>query len=82
MTLDQAYVHAANAHPEIGPILKQRTDAEAGKLDPATAAAKRAAASSIRGAANSGPGLQAGADDTRAIMTELWDDAAGDVGHG
>jgi hypothetical protein len=82
MTLEQAYNHAANAHPEIGPILKQRTAAEAGRLDPAAAAAKRNAASSIRGSANSGGGLQAGADDTRAIMTELWDDAAGDVGHG
>jgi hypothetical protein len=82
MSLDEAYNHAANAHPEIGPILKQRAAAEAGKLDPATAAAKRAAASSIRGSANSGGGLQAAGDDTRAIMTELWDDAAGDVGHG
>lgn len=82
MSLEQAYNHAANAHPEIGPILKQRAAAEAGKLDPATAAAKRAAASSIRGAANSGEALQADVNDTRAVMTELWDDAAGDVGHG
>jgi len=82
MSLEQAYNHAANAHPEIGPILKQRTAAEAGKLDPATAAAKRAAASSIRGSANSGGGPQSDPNDTRALMTELWDDAAGDVGHG
>jgi len=82
MSLEQAYEYAANAHPEIGPILKQRAAAEAGKLDPATAAAKRAAASSIRGAANSGGGPQADGSDTRALMTELWDDAAGDVGHG
>lgn len=82
MSLEQAYQHAANAHPEIGPILKQRAAAEAGQLDPATAAAKRAAASSIRGSANSGGGPQADGSDTRALMTELWDDAAGDVGHG
>lgn len=82
MSLEQAYQHAANAHPEIGPILKQRAAAEAGKLDPATAAAKRAAASSIRGAANSGESLQADPNDMRATMSELWDDAAGDVGHG
>jgi len=82
MSLEQAYEHAANAHPEIGPILKQRAAAEAGKLDPATAAAKRAAASSIRGSANSGGELQADPGDMRATMTELWDDAAGDVGHG
>ncbi|NOQ49998.1 MAG: hypothetical protein GQ553_05010 [Nitrosomonadaceae bacterium] len=82
MSLDQAYDHAANAHPEIGPILKQRVAAEAGKLDPASAAAKRNAASSIRGSANSGGGPQADGSDTRALMSELWDDAAGDVGHG
>jgi hypothetical protein len=82
MSLDQAYDHAANAHPEIGPILKQRVAAEAGKLDPAAVAAKRNAASSIRGSANSGGGPQADGSDTRALMTELWDDAAGDVGHG
>lgn len=82
MSLEQAYTHAANAHPEIGPILKQRVAAEAGKLDPASAAAKRNAASSIRGSANSGDSLQADPNDMRATMTELWDDAAGDVGHG
>ena len=83
MSLDQAYQHAANAHPEIGPILKQRTAAEAGTLNPASAAAKRNAASSIRGAANSGGGRpQSDPNDTRALMSELWDDAAGDVGHG
>lgn len=82
MTLEQAYNHAANAHPEIGPILKQRAAAEAGKLDPAAAAAKIAAASSIRGSANSGGGLQAAGDDIRSTITELWDDAGGDVGHG
>ncbi len=82
MSLEQAYTHAANAHPEIGPILKQRVAAEAGKLDPAAAAAKRNAASSIRGSANSGDSLQADPNDMRATMTELWDDAAGEVGHG
>lgn len=82
MSLEQAYQHAANAHPEIGPILKQRAAAEAGKLDPVAAAAKRNAASSIRGAANAGGDLQSDPGDMRATMTELWDDAAGDVGHG
>ena len=82
MTLNQAYEHAANAHPEIGPILKQRVAAEAGKVDAAAAAAKRNAASSIRGASNSEGGLQAAGDDIRSTITELWDDAAGDVGHG
>ena len=84
MTLEQAYTHAANAHPEIGPIMKQRAAAEAGKIDAQAAASKRAAASSIRGSANSGggEGVQSDPNDTRAIMEELWDDAAGDVGHG
>jgi len=81
MTLEQAYGHASNAHPEIGPILKQRVAAEAGKVSASAIAAKKAAASSIRGTPNAGSGGSSSSD-TRAIMSELWDEAEGSVGHG
>jgi hypothetical protein len=82
MTMEQAYVQAANAHPEIGPIITQRTAAAAGKLTPATAAGKRAAASSIHGTPNAKGAANVNVDDTRALMSELWDESEGGVGHG
>jgi len=82
MTLEQAYERASSVHPEIGPILTQRAAAEAGKVSADALAAKRAAASSIRGSANAGGQAIPEGNDMRATMTELWDDASGDVGHG
>jgi hypothetical protein len=82
MTMEQAYEKAADAHPQIGPILQQRKAAEAGNLSPDVAARKRAAASSIRGTPNAGGAGGGGEQSTRALMSELWDDAESDVGHG
>lgn len=82
MTMEQAYEQAANAHPQIGPILQQRAAAEAGKLSPDVAARKRAAASSIRGTPNASGSASGGDQSTRELMSELWDDAESDVGHG
>jgi len=82
MTMEQAYEHASNAHPEIGPILRQRKAAANGVIGGAAAASKRAAASSIVGNPNAGSGNQIDDTDTRAIMSQLWDESEGDVGHG
>jgi len=82
MTMEQAYEHASNAHPEIGPILRQRKAAANGVIGGDAANRKRAAASSIVGNPNAGTGNQIDETDTRAIMTQLWDESEGDVGHG
>jgi len=82
MSMEQAYEHASNAHPEIGPILRQRKAAANGVIGGAAAASKRAAASSIVGNPNAGSGNQIDETDTRAIMSQLWDESEGDVGHG
>lgn len=82
MTMEQAYEQAANAHPEIGPIITQRAAAAAGKLTPQTAAGKRAAASSIHGTPNAKGAANVDVDDTRALMSELWDESEGGIGHG
>ena len=81
MTMEEAYERAAGAHPDIGPILSQRKAAAAGKLDPAAAARKRNASSSIRGTPNVG-GEGAGAEATvRGTIEQLWDDQAGGIEH-
>jgi hypothetical protein len=81
MTMEEAYERAAGAHPDIGPILSQRASAAAGKLDPAAAARKRNASSSIRGTQNSGQQAGGGEATVRGTIEELWDDAAGSMEH-
>lgn len=82
MTMEQAYERAAASHPEIGPILQQRAAAEAGKVTNDVAARKRAAASSIRGTPNAGGSTGGEEQSTRDLMSELWDESEGGVGHG
>jgi hypothetical protein len=81
MTMEQAYERAAAAHPDIGPILTQRTAAAAGKIDPAAAARKRNASSSIRGTQNSGQQAGGGEATVRGTIEQLWDDSAGGIEH-
>jgi hypothetical protein len=81
MSLDQAYDRAAQAHPDIGPILSQRKDAEKGKLDADALRKKKNAASSISGSPTGQKSLAAEGT-IRATMEELWDETEGSVGHG
>jgi hypothetical protein len=81
MTMEEAYERAAGAHPDIGPILQQRTAAAAGKLDPSAAARKRNASSSIRGTQNSGQQAGGGEATVRGTIEQLWDDQSGGIEH-
>jgi len=81
MSLDQAYDRVAQAHPEIGPILQQRKNAEQGKIDADALRKKKNAASSISGSPT-GQKSTAAEGSMRATMEELWDDSEGSVGHG
>lgn len=81
MSLDQAYDRAAQAHPDIGPILLQRKNAEQGKIDADALRKKKNAASSISGSPT-GQKSNAAEGTIRATMEELWDDSESSVGHG